>query len=611
MKNNKSRGSSKTEQSNHQMSNHQHHHMNHEKHEHETMNHEDNNHHDHSNHHEMMVHDFKKRFVLSLFLVVPILLLSPMIQTFLGINLRFTGDTYVLLVLSSILFVYGGKPFFIGAIEEVKSKIPAMMTLITLAIVVAYIYSTITVFTGLGSDFFWELSTLISVMLLGHWIEMKSILGASRALEELLKLMPETAHQIKTNGDIVDIALNQVTEGMNLLVKPGEKIPTDGSIYEGKSAINESMLTGESVPVEKSEGDEVIGGSINSDGSIKMTVTRVGEATFLSQVIKLVKDAQSTRSKTQRLADVAAKYLFYIAVIGGVGTFVVWMSLGAELSFAMERAVTVIIISCPHALGLATPLVTAVSSSIGARHGLLIRNRANFENARKIDTVVFDKTGTLTYGQFGVNHVIAFKDDENKILSLAYALENHSEHPIAVGIINESKKRDISLLDVSNFTAIPGKGLSGTVDGKSITIASPGYIQELDLSYNLKTYEKLADEGNTVIFVIENNILIGLIALSDIVRESAKTAVEELKSLGIQSIMLTGDNNKVAQKVAAEIGIDSVISEVLPHQKADKIQQLVDDKRTVAMTGDGINDAPALAKSHLGIAIGAGTDVAI
>lgn len=605
MKEHKSGNSSENKHSNHHMSNHQNHNTSHEEHEHKTMNH------DHSNHHEMMVHDFKKRFALSLLLVFPILLLSPMIQAFLGIDLGFTGDTYVLLVLSSILFVYGGKPFFIGAIEEVKSKLPAMMTLITLAIVVAYIYSTITVFTGLGSDFFWELSTLISVMLLGHWIEMKSILGASRALEELLKLMPETAHQIQSNGNIVDIALNQVTEGMNLLVKPGEKIPTDGSIYEGKSAINESMLTGESVPVEKSEGDEVIGGSINSDGSIKMTVTKVGEATFLSQVIKLVKDAQSTRSKTQRLADIAAKYLFYIALVGGIGTFVIWMSLGAELSFAMERAVTVIIISCPHALGLATPLVTAVSSSIGARHGLLIRNRANFENARKIDTVVFDKTGTLTYGKFGVNHVIAIKHDENKILSLAYALENHSEHPIAVGIISESKKRDINLLDVSNFTAIPGKGLSGTVDGKSIIIASPRYIQELDLSYDLKTYEKLADEGNTVIFVIESNILIGIIALADIVRESAIIAVKELKTLGIQSIMLTGDNSKVAHKVADEIGIDSVFSEVLPNQKADKIQQLVDEGHKVAMTGDGINDAPALAKSHLGIAIGAGTDVAI
>ena len=371
---------------------HSHNHENHASHDHHTHhehNHEENvNHGNHHDHHAMMVEDFKKRFIISIFLTFPILVLSPMIQMFMGVDFRFNGDTLLLFALSTILFIYGGKPFLIGAVDELKVKSPGMMMLIALAISVAYFYSTLTVFVLSGSDFFWELATLISIMLLGHWIEMRSVLGASKALEELVKLMPDIAHMIHDNDEIMDHPLSHFKVGDKILVKPGEKIPLDGVIYEGSSSVNESMLTGESIPVEKNSGDEVIGGSINSEGALKIKVLRVGEDTFLSQVVKLVKEAQESKSKTQRLADVAAKWLFYIAVIAGTLTFFIWLSLGKDLSFAIERAVTVIVISCPHALGLATPLVTAVSTSIGAKKGLLIRDRAAFEDARNLNTIV-------------------------------------------------------------------------------------------------------------------------------------------------------------------------------------------------------------------------------
>jgi Cu2+-exporting ATPase len=565
----------------------------------------------HHDHHAMMVKDFKRRFFISLVLLVPILTLSPMIQEFFDLNLRFSGDLYILLTLSTFLFIYGGLPFFKGTFEEMKQKAPAMMSLIGLAIVVAYIYSAYTVIFQTGQDFFWELSTLISIMLLGHWIEMKSVLGASRALEELLKLMPEEAHVIDQDGHINDISVTQVKVGMILLVRPGEKVPIDGKITEGKSSVNESMLTGESVPVDKSPGDELIGGSINAEGSLKYKVTRIGDETFLSQVIKLVRDAQKTRSKTQRIADIAAKYLFYVALLGGISTFVIWMLLGKDVGFAMERAVTVVIISCPHALGLATPLVTAVSSSIGAKHGLLIRNRANFENARKINTVVFDKTGTLTKGEFGISKIEGLSLSENELLSLAYAIENESEHPIAKAIVRAAKDKKIQLQKAKDITAIPGKGLVGVIEQSTIEIVSPGYVKTLDISFDQTSYEALASKGNTVVFVLKDKQLMGYIALNDMIRETSQEAIESLKEMGIDSYMLTGDNQKVANEVAKKIGIQHVFAEVLPDQKSDKIESLTKEGRLVAMTGDGINDAPALAKAHLGIAIGAGTDVAI
>lgn len=573
--------------------------------------HEESGHEDHHDHHAMMVEDFRRRFFISLVITVPILVLSPMIQMFLGVDWRFTGDSYLLFLLSSVLYIYGGKPFLSGAKDEMKKKEPGMMTLIAFAITVAYIYSTAAVFTKIGSDFFWELATLIVIMLLGHWIEMKSVMRASRALDELLKLMPEEAHLLDEQGETVDIPVKELKEKDRVLVKPGEKIPIDGVVYEGKSEVNESMITGESVPVVKSDGDEIIGGSINGEGILKFRVSHVGDETFLSQVIKLVKEAQESRSRTQRLADVAAKWLFYIALVSGVVTFTVWMLLGREISFAMERAVTVIIISCPHALGLATPLVTAVSTSIGAKRGLLIRDRNAFENARSLDAVVFDKTGTLTEGEFGVTDIKVHERTETEVMNIAYTVESNSEHPIARGIVREGKKRNLSLSDVTDYENMPGKGLKAKMDGKDIRVVSPGYMREESISFDEEYYEHLAEQGKTVVFVLEEKKLIGIIALSDMVRESAKEAVRVLKSMNIESIMLTGDNRKVASFVGKELGIDEIISEVLPNEKADKIDALIRQGKKVAMTGDGVNDAPALAKADLGIAVGAGTDVAI
>jgi len=582
----------------------EHHHKNHHDHHHKETN-------DHHDHHQMMVTDFKKRFFFSLILLFPILAISPMIQTFLGYDLRFSGDLILLLFLSTLLFIYGGYPFFKGMIEEMKDKKPSMMSLIGLAIGVAYFYSAYAVLFNVGHDFFWELSSLISIMLLGHWIEMKSVLGASKALEELLKLMPETAHLVLEDGQIKEISIKEIKKDMHLLVKPGEKVPIDGKIIEGKSSVNESMLTGESMPVSKTVGDELIGGSINAEGSLTYQVTRVGDETFLSQVIKLVKDAQATRSKTQRIADIAAKYLFYIALIGGISTFLIWILLERDLGFAMERAVTVIIIACPHALGLATPLVTAVSSSIGAKHGLLIRNRANFEQAHKIDTVVFDKTGTLTKGTFGISKIVSNSISEDDLLSLAYAIENASEHPIAQAIVAKAKEKKITLKKANDIEALPGKGLKGKIDQSIIEIVSPGYLKEAKISFDEKAYSTLAKEGQTVVFVLKDQTLLGYIALSDVIRETSKEAIQTLQNMGIESYMLTGDNQNVAHVVAEKIGIKEVIAEVLPNQKSEKIFSLTKEGKRVAMTGDGINDAPALAKAHLGIAIGAGTDVAI
>lgn len=563
------------------------------------------------NHHAMVVEDFKRRFFVSLFFMVPILLLSPMIHMFLGVDWRFWGDSYLLFILSTILFFYGGKPFLQGAKVEIKDKNPGMMTLIAFAISVAYIYSAFAVFTKYGSDFFWELATLIVIMLLGHWIEMKSVLGASRALDELLKLMPEEAHLIEENGNNIDVLVTSLKTGDAILVKPGEKIPIDGVVFDGNSEVDESMITGESVPVTKSSGEEVIGGSINGEGILKFKVSKVGDETFLSQVVKMVREAQESKSQTQRLADIAAKWLFYIAVLAGTITFLSWMFLGKGVDFAIERAVTVIIISCPHALGLATPLVTAVSTSIGAKRGLLIRNRNAFENARKLNSVVFDKTGTLTEGAFGVTDIRAINNTEDELISIAYSVESNSEHPIAKGIVNEGKKRNLKRTEVNDYLNLPGKGLQATIDEKRVMVVSPGYMKSQDYEFDVEHYEELAQQGKTVVFVLENENLIGYIALSDIIRGTAKEAISTLREMNIESIMLTGDNQKVASYVGKILNIDTVIAEVLPQEKSEKIDELLRKGRKVAMTGDGVNDAPSLAKADLGIAIGAGTDVAI
>lgn len=568
-------------------------------------------HDDHHDHHAMMVADFRKRFFVSLIITVPILFLSPMIQMFMGVDWRFIGDSYLLFGLSTVLYVYGGKPFLTGARDELKKKTPAMMTLIALSITVAYIYSTLTVFLISGDDFFWELATLIVIMLLGHWIEMKSVMGASRALDELVKLMPEEAHLIKDNEEITDIPVKQLKTGDAILVKPGEKVPIDGLVYDGRSAVNESMISGESAPVEKEAGDEVVGGSINGEGILKFKVSRVGEDTFLSQVLKLVREAQDSKSNTQRLADKAAKWLFYIAVIAGTVTFSAWMIISQDLNFAVTRAVTVIVISCPHALGLAVPLVTAVSTSIGAQKGLLIRDRAAFENARKLNAVVFDKTGTLTEGEFGITDIKAIGISQEELLLLAYSVESNSEHPIAQGIVNEGKKLKLKLKEVKDYQNLPGKGLKANVDGRDIMIVSPGYMRTEKIAFDINHYEQLAQMGKTVIFILDGNALLGYLALSDIVRETAREAIDILRSMDIETILLTGDNQRVAAYVGNQLKIDTIIAEVLPQEKASKIDELITEGKIVAMTGDGVNDAPSLAKADLGIAIGAGTDVAI
>lgn len=573
-------------------------------------NHEHTDKHEHD-HHAMMVQDFKRRFFLALALTIPILLLSPMIQSFMGVNWAFTGSSYILFALSTVLFFYGGKPFLTGAKDELKEKSPAMMTLIAFAITIAYLYSTAATFFLEGTDFFWELATLVVIMLLGHWIEMKSVMGASRALDELIKLLPEEAHLIQKDGSTVDVGVTELKAGDSILVKPGEKIPIDGEIFEGKSEINEAMITGESVPVAKGQGDEVIGGSLNGDGLLKFTVSKVGDDTFLSQVKRLVEEAQNSKSKNQRLADTAAKWLFYIAASAGTITFITWMIIRGDLAFAIERAVTVIIISCPHALGLAIPLVSSMSTSIAAKNGLLIRNRLAFEEARKLDAIVFDKTGTLTKGEFGVTDVHPIDIPEEQLLTIAYSVETNSEHPIAQGIVRKGEELSLKARKVSDYQSLPGKGLEATIEGKQIHVVSPGYMKAEKIGFDVEMYEKLAKQGKTVVFVLEDHILLGFIALADQLHDNAQKAITTIQAMGIETIMLTGDNQRVASYVGEKLGIDTVIAEVLPQDKSEKIKALMKGGKRVAMIGDGVNDAPSLAAADLGIAIGAGTDVAI
>ena len=562
--------------------------------------------------HADMIADFRRRFFASLILMLPILALSPMIQMFMGVDWRFPGDSYLLFILATVLFVYGGWPFIKGSKDELAARSPAMMTLITLAIVVAYLYSSLTVFFLVGNDFFWELATLIVIMLLGHWIEMRSVLGASMALDELVRLMPENAHVIHgEGGETMDMPVSSLKTGDRILVKPGEKIPIDGEVYEGGSSVNEAMISGEANPVDKAAGDEIIGGSINGEGILKFTVSKTGDETFISQVIKLVREAQQSKSNTQRLADVAAKWLFYIAVSAGTITFIIWLLAAGDLGFAMERAVTVVIISCPHALGLAIPLVTAMSTGIGAKRGLLIRNRAAFESARKINAVIFDKTGTLTEGQFGVTDIVAIGISETELLEKVYAIESNSEHPIAKGIVQEGKKRNIQLKAVTDYQNVTGQGLKAKIDGQEILIGSPGYMRSQRISFDEARLEQLSAEGKTVIYILAERTLLGFIALSDIIRDSAKPAVDALRTMDIESYLVTGDNKRAAAYVASKLGIEHVFAEVLPNEKALKVDEIHKTGKKVAMTGDGVNDAPALAKADLGIAIGAGTDVAI
>jgi len=563
--------------------------------------------HEAHDHHAMMIDDFKKRFWISLVLTVPVLLLSEMIQHWLRFEIKFPGDEYVLLILSSFIFFYGGWPFLKGFIDELKAKSPGMMTLIALAITVAYVFSVAVIFGFQGMDFFWELATLIVIMLLGHWLEMKSVLGASKALQLLVSMMPAEAH--KVHGDhIMDVKLEELQKGDIIIIKPGEKMPADGTVTDGESYLNESMLTGESKPVKKEKNDKVIGGSINGNGSLRVKVLHTGKDSYLNKVITLVQEAQKTKSRTQHLADRAAKWLTYVALGVGLVTFIVWLALGQGTNYAIERMVTVMVISCPHALGLAIPLVVAISTAVSAQNGLLIRNRTAFENSRKITTIVFDKTGTLTKGDFGVTRIETIADISKKeLLQLAASIEQSSEHPIAVGIQQKAKEEKLEIFKAENFNAITGKGAEGNVNGKDVKVVSPGYLKEKQISIPANSS---SSEAETIVFILLDNRLAGYVALADEIRPESKYAIQSFKENGIKVMMATGDNERVAKAVADELGLDGYYAEMLPHQKVEIVKELQNKNEFVAMTGDGVNDAPALAQADVSIAVGSGTDIA-
>jgi Cu2+-exporting ATPase len=566
----------------------------------------------HQSHHAHMAEDFRRRFWISLVITIPILVLSPLIQRVLGLEqaLSFPGDQYVLFALSTVIFFHGGYPFLKGMADEMSKRRPGMMTLIGVATSTAYVYSSLVVFGLQGKFFFWELATLIDVMLLGHWVEMRSVLGASRALEELAALMPSEAHKLIAEGSVQDVPVEELASGDRVVIKPGEKIPADGLIVEGSSSVNESMLTGESRPVPKGEGDELIGGSINGEGSLIVEVQKTGADTYISQAIELVRQAQQSKSRTQDLADRAALWLTIIGLSVGALTFAAWLWVGnSTLAFALERAVTVMVITCPHALGLAIPLVVAVSTATSARQGLLIRNRSAFERARNIQAILFDKTGTLTKGQFGVTDSVVLRDDltAGELLRYAAAVEARSEHPIAKGIV--SAVSDIP--PAEDFKAIPGKGAVAQVDGHEVQVISPSYLAELGMSASDERLQAISAQGKTVVFVLIDGQVKGAVALADIIRPESKEAISKLKAMGVRTMMLTGDSEQVAQWVAQEVGLDEYFAEVLPHEKQQKVKEVQSRGLVVAMTGDGVNDAPALAQADVGIAIGAGTDVAV
>ena len=564
----------------------------------------------------MMVADFRRRFFVCLALTVPIVALSPMIQDWAGFSFTFPGAVWVLTVLASVVYGYGGWPFLAGMVRELKDRRPGMMTLVAMAISVAFFYSLAVVAGVDGMLFFWETATLIDLMLVGHWIEMRSVMGASKALEELARLMPDEAHRLRGDGSVEEVPTSILRAGDRVRIKASEKIPADGRVLDGRSAVSEAALTGESVPVEKGEGDEVIAGSINGTGALTVEVQKTGEEAYLSQVIGLVREAQASKSKTQDLANRAAFYLTIIALTVGALTFVAWFFFTeAALAFAVERAVTVMVIACPHALGLAIPLVVAVSTSLSARNGLLIRDRAAFERARELDALVFDKTGTLTEGRFGVTDVLAASGvTDDDLLATAAAVEAGSEHPIAAGIVRTAQDRGLALPEVRDFEAITGQGVRAAVGTATIEILSPGALRAAEVEIPVGLDERagaLGREGKTVVWVVRDGRVAGALALADVVRAESREAIERLHEMGIEAIMLTGDKREVAEHVARQIGIDRVLAEVLPDQKAATIRELKAEGKVVAMTGDGVNDAPALATADVGIAVGAGTDVAV
>jgi len=559
---------------------------------------------------------FRNRFWVSLVLTVPVLLYSPMIQEWFGFSVpQFTGSEWVAPLFSLIIFAYGGVPFLQMAVPELQTRTPGMMTLISLAITVALGYSLFALVTASGVSFFWEMALLIDVMLLGHWLEMRSVRQASGALNELAKLMPDTAERISSNGEIEQVAVSELKNGDLVLVRPGASIPADGEIVEGQSSLNEAMITGESKPVEKQPGDRVIGGTVNGDGSLRVRVTATGEDTALAGIMRLVNEAQNSKSNTQILADRAAGWLFYIALAVAILTSIAWtLATGFNIE-VIERVATVLVIACPHALGLAIPLVVAISTAMGARNGILVRDRRALEEARTIDIVIFDKTGTLTEGRFGVVGItVAAGWTEERALALALAVEGDSEHPIARGIRAKAEERGVKPVPISNFEAIKGRGIKAVSNGKPVYVGGPRLLDmlKLELSGEMAQFREQADaNAQTVVYMIVEGTLAAAFALADVVRRESREAVERLHALGVQVAMLTGDSRSVAEAVARQLGIDTVFAEVLPEHKDQKVADLQKQGEKVAMVGDGVNDAPALTRADIGIAIGSGTDVAI
>ncbi|HEY0731834.1 MAG TPA: heavy metal translocating P-type ATPase [Chitinophagaceae bacterium] len=566
---------------------------------------------DHSMHDKHAGHhtgDFLKRFWICLALTIPVLLLSEMIQHWFGFHITFAGDSYVLLALGSVIYFYGGVPFLTGMIREIKHNAVGMMTLVALAISVAYAYSAAVVFGLKGMDFFWELATLIDIMLLGHWLEMRSTMAASNALQSLVALLPSTVH-VEKNGTVTDVDIQELQKDDIAIIKPGEKIPADGIVIQGSSYVNESVLTGESVPVKKENEARVIAGAINGDGSLKIKVTGTGADSYLNKVIMLVQSAQSAKSKTQNLADRVAKWLTIVSIVVGVASFIVWY-VNHDLAFALERMVTVMVTSCPHALGVAIPLVVAISTTASATHGLLIKNRTAFENSRKLTTIIFDKTGTLTKGSHEVQKIISagnYSPDE--ILQYVAAVQQQSEHYIARGIIRKLKEKNLQLQPSTDFTYMQGIGVSGIVNGKKVVAGGPNYFTQENKTVP-ETPKGVDQNTETIIYILIEDEPAGFITLADTIRETAAEAIARLKAMNIQSYLLTGDNDKIASSVANKLKMDGYFANVLPHQKLDKIKELQDKGEVVAMTGDGVNDAPALAQADVGIAVGSGTDVA-
>jgi len=549
-------------------------------------------------------------------MTLPVVFWSTHIQHLLGYRApEFPGSAWIPPVLGTIIFFYGGWVFIQGAWREIKAKLPGMMTLITLAITVAFLFSW-SVDLGFiqAESLWWELATLVTIMLLGHWIEMRSIVQAQGALQELAKLLPDTATRVTEQGE-EEVPVNELHEGDIILVRPGENIPADGILRKGKSDVNEAMITGESIPVKKVEGDEVIAGTSNGEGSLRIEVTGTGEKTRLSGIMRLVAEAQSSKSRTQNLADRAAQFLTGAAVFAGLVTLIGWQLAGMPVDFTIVRVVTVLVIACPHALGLAVPLVVAISTTLGALSGLLVRDRLGLEEARNIDTVIFDKTGTLTLGEFRVIFMSTADDiSEEEALMLAAGVEAESEHPIARGIIKTAQDRKIDIPRPEGFRALKGKGVAATIDGVEYHVGGPALLdaEKADVPSKLsEVSNKAADQGQTAIYLLRNGSVIAVFAVADAVRLESSEAVSELHKRGVEVAMLTGDSRAVAESVAKELGIDTVFAEVLPEDKAKKVRELQAAGKKVAMVGDGVNDAPALATADIGIAIGAGTDVAV